>query len=369
MRAWSGSVYHIWRSLADRGFPIELVGPLTTKHSFRLRMNKLRAFLVGKRFLRERDPAVLRELARSAEAELSGKEFDVILSPGTLPITHLRSARPIVTWTDATFDGMVNYYPGFRRLAPQSLKDGHSAEELALARVSAALYASQWAADSAVRSYTIHPDKVAVVPFGAHLESQWSLDEVGAAIGDRDRHLCHLLFVGVDWWRKGGDIAVRVTRELIRLGIRTRLHVVGCPPPLSSMPEFIDPVGFVDPSTESGRKRMGSLFAQAHFLLLPTRAECYGLVFCEASSFGVPSLAPDTGGVSTPVVHGVNGFLFNRCASHRDYARTVANLFTNWTEYRELALASYQEYLTRLNWRVAGEAAARRLVEVAGGSR
>lgn len=35
-----------------------------------------------------------------------------------------------------------------------------------------------------------------------------------------------------------------------------------------------------------------------HLLLLPTRAECAGIVFNEASAYGVPILLTDTGGVS-----------------------------------------------------------------------
>lgn len=45
-----------------------------------------------------------------------------------------------------------------------------------------------------------------------------------------------------------------------------------------------------------------------NFLLLPTIAECAGIVFAEASGYGIPSITYDTGGVGTYVIDGINGF-------------------------------------------------------------
>ncbi|TSA49979.1 MAG: glycosyltransferase [Sphingobacteriales bacterium] len=44
--------------------------------------------------------------------------------------------------------------------------------------------------------------------------------------------------------------------------------------------------------------------------MVPSRAECYGIVFAEASSYGLPSVSTDTGGVSAVVKEGVNVFYF-----------------------------------------------------------
>ncbi|WP_137463714.1 glycosyltransferase, partial [Escherichia coli] len=44
-------------------------------------------------------------------------------------------------------------------------------------------------------------------------------------------------------------------------------------------------------------------------LLLPTIADCYGMVFCEAAAFGLPVVATDTGGVSSIVINERTGIL------------------------------------------------------------
>lgn len=49
--------------------------------------------------------------------------------------------------------------------------------------------------------------------------------------------------------------------------------------------------------------------------------------FCEASAFGVPSIT-DTGGVSTNVINGVNGFALAPEAGAEAYAQKIRGYFS-----------------------------------------
>ena len=60
------------------------------------------------------------------------------------------------------------------------------------------------------------------IEFGANIDNQ---DVVEHTFNYTD-HL-HVLFLGVDWVRKGGEIAVKTCRLLNGNGIKTTLHVVG----------------------------------------------------------------------------------------------------------------------------------------------
>lgn len=110
---------------------------------------------------------------------------------------------------------------------------------------------------------------------------------------------------------------------------------------------------------------MGKLIGGAHFLLLPTRADCSPVVFAEASAWGTPSLAPDVGGVGELVVDGVNGRLLEQGAGPEKYASAILAGFEDPTAYRELALSSRREYERRLNWKTAGGEMVRLLEGVA----
>ena len=53
---------------------------------------------------------VLRAYARQIEAFVKQRSIDVVFCPSTIPVTLLHCGKPIVTWTDATFHAMNDYY-------------------------------------------------------------------------------------------------------------------------------------------------------------------------------------------------------------------------------------------------------------------
>jgi glycosyltransferase involved in cell wall biosynthesis len=96
---------------------------------------------------------------------------------------------------------------------------------------------------------------------------------------------------------------------------------------------------------------LGRLFATAHFFILPTRAEAFGVVFAEASAFAVPSLGTRTGGVESVVREGANGWLFDPDVGPERYCSVVEDLMADRQAYLETALSAHREYVGRLNWR------------------
>ena len=192
-----------------------------------------------------------------------------------------------------------------------------------------------------------------VVPFGANVTCDRTLHDIDLMSRAKNFAICKLLFVGVDWVRKGGDIAFWVAELLNQRGIRTELHVVGCNP-TSELPDFVKLHGFISKKTEEGRKSLDVLMAESHFLILPATAECYGLVFAEASSFGLPSLATKVGGISTVIQDGKNGHTFPLDELPESYCDYIETFMSSKQAYRELALSSFREYSERLNWSSAG---------------
>jgi glycosyltransferase involved in cell wall biosynthesis len=273
----------------------------------------------------------------------------LVLSPGTVAVSALSPEANFVFWTDATFGGLIGFYPEFSSLCRRSIRDGHRMEQRALDQCSLALYSSEWAARTAIDLYGADPAKVHVVPFGANFASDLATSEVHEVIDERPLDRCELLFVGVDWQRKGGDVAVEITEELNRRGLPTRLHVVGCEPPASS-PDFVVRHGFISKSTPEGVSAMTSLYQRGHFLVLPTRAECFGIVFAEAASFGVPSMAPRVGGIETAVGEASGGFLAQVDGEPAAYVDFVMATMSGADVYRSHARRARDDYETRLNW-------------------
>jgi glycosyltransferase involved in cell wall biosynthesis len=231
--------------------------------------------------------------------------------------------------------------------------------------VSLALYASDWAARSAREAYALSAEKVAVVPFGANLDPLPSAREVDAAIAARPRDVCRLLWIGVEWERKRGAMAIEIAQRIADAGTPVELVMVGCRPPDGcQLPAWVSVEGFVSKSTAEGRARLAELFTRSHFFVMPSLAEAYGLVYCEAAAFGVPSVATRTGGVPSIVVDGETGILEEPGADAERYAARILPLIRSRTEYEAMAYAACARSETRLNWDVAGRDVMARIEEV-----
>lgn len=354
VRAWSGIGLTMRSALVDAGVVVDPVGPLSGRNRIRTGATKLYNLSRGRQHHADRDPRVIASYGRAVAQSAAVSQADLIFSPGTIPVAQLETKKPIVVWTDATFDGLVGFYPEYSRLSRATLTNGRRMEQEALSRSSLVIYSSEWAANTALRHYEIDPQKVRVVPFGANLSptSDDSYDAVGAR--HLDNGTIRLLWVGVDWRRKGGDVALEVAEILNSRGIAATLDIVGCAPP-DRLPWFASQHGFLSKNVPSDRISLDRLFARATFLLLPSRAECCAVVLAEAAAYGLPSLASDVGGNRTAVLPGVNGQVFAVPSDPAEYATFVERNVSPYSAYLKMRHASRRLYLSHLNWSVAAQ--------------
>ncbi|MEM7727263.1 MAG: glycosyltransferase family 4 protein [Cyanobacteria bacterium P01_A01_bin.45] len=366
IKQFSGLGYHIAESLVQQKLELTYIFPLIEKYSL-LYKGKTYFYrkLLKKNYLRDREPTILKSYAKQVTRKLSSLKVDIIFSPGSIPIAYLESHHPIVFWSDATFANIVNFYPTYCNLCRETLENGHAMEKAALDRCSMAIYASIWAAQSAIKNYQIPAQKVKVVPFGGNIPTELTSRDIESLVKQRLHNQCHLLFIGRDWERKGGDIAVEVARELNKMGVRTQLTVLGCDEQQAKkFPNFVKYAGYADKSTHEGMEKITQLLAIAHFLILPSRAEAFGHVLCEANSFGVPCLVSNVGGLPTVIKDDVNGKIFPVDAKVSEYCEYISDLFYKPSEYQRIALSAFWEYKTRLNWFAAGKQVNKLLHEI-----
>jgi len=352
IRSWSGIPFHLAQALDRQGLQLVHANPLTDEYSRSQRVKgRIYRHLLRRPYMPHLERNVLDGYARQVCAHLAGRGVDAIFALGSHTIAHLECDAPVVFYDDATFNTLANSYGEFSGLSQETLRRGHAMERAALSRCALALYSSRHAAASAIRDYGADPRKVRVIPFGANLESGRARDEVRADLDARPRDRCRLLFLGKDWQRKGGEIALEVARWLNSASLPTEITFVGGEPlPKGPLPSFAHYAGYLDKGAAADVARLSGLLRESHFLILPSRAESFGIVFCEANSFGVPALASDVDGIPSAITNGLNGQMFPRAATPEDYGRFVRELFADYERYRALALASFDEYTRRLNW-------------------
>ncbi len=366
IRNWSGTGTAVARSLEAQQLQLEYLGPLKYPSApFAELKRKLYRRLFHLQYLDDFSVATQRSYGLQIMEKLKTVHGDVIFGTHSHIFSFCESNLPIVFWSDSTFAGLVNFYADYSHLCGESLRAGNRVERLGLERCRLAIYASDWAAQSAIRDYGVDPAKVKVVPYGANLQSERTYDDIKRMLAQRSRNICKLIFIGKVWERKGGDVALAVVKQLNESGVRAELTLVGSQPPAGiDLPPYVRNMGFISKAKPEGQQLFDSLVAESHFLILPTQAECYGVAFCEASSFGVPSLTTNVGGVPTVVKDGVNGKTFSLRAPIAEYSRYVGDLMQNYSMYEQLALSAYNEYQTRLNWRSAGEKVKQLLTEI-----
>ena len=116
-----------------------------------------------------------------------------------------------------------------------------------------------------------------------------------------------LIFVSTDWNLKNGDMVIDICQLLISAGIRLRLSMIGDAPGYARQLEFVDDKGFRRKSDPGQLVQLCEAYQNAHFLISPTKADAYGVVFSEAQAFGVPPISYDVGGTGSAILHGETG--------------------------------------------------------------
>lgn len=153
--------------------------------------------------------------------------------------------------------------------------------------------AGQLAAESVIADYGVSADRVAAIGGGVNFDPL-------PAVNHPAREPFTILWVGLDFERKGGDTLLEAFRLVRKANPNARLLMVGTPsrgdsPGVEWLGEIRD------------RDVLAGLYSRAGIFCLPARHEPYGLVVQEAMAFGLPCVVSDTGALSTIVEDGVTG--------------------------------------------------------------
>jgi glycosyltransferase involved in cell wall biosynthesis len=255
---------------------------------------------------------------------------------------------------------LARSYASFSNGSRRFLAAGYRQEQLSLANATAAIYSSRWAVDSAIRYHSADPAKLHVIPFAANVEPPDST-AVERAIALRGRHPPRILFVGREWPRKGGGIVLETVRLLRAGGLAVELDLVGPPALPVPIPPYVRHHGPLSHKEPAERARLRELFLGATLLFVPSRAEAYGMIFCEAAAFGLPAVTTAVGGIPEVVLDGETGVVLPLEAGPEAYAAVITALVADHSRYSAMSRRAREEYAARLNWDAFG-ARARELI-------
>jgi glycosyltransferase involved in cell wall biosynthesis len=200
---------------------------------------------------------------------------------------------PHFVYTDNTYLANL-HYPGFD---PQDLpsKKWLNCEKSIYQNATLNFTMSSNVSQSMIEDYSCSSDKIKCVYCGANL--QVKQDET---FNDQRFSNQNILFVGVEWERKGGPILIEAFKKVLQTYPDATLTIVGCEPKLNiSNCNIVGRVPIKD---------VKQYYQQASIFCLPTTSEPFGIVFLEAMAHKLPIIGTNIGAIPEFIIEGKNGY-------------------------------------------------------------
>ena len=341
---WSGTITNMFDALKNiQGIQVVPIGIFPSKIFYKLHGISKRIYKGITKKEKTKFLYLSKILSTIILAKAKVRHCNVLFAP--IGIDLLASVKtnhmPIIYLSDATCHALYGYYWFDVPLEDKKIYD--YLEKRTLNMVNKAIYSSQWAANDALTYYNADENVIKVMEFGPNLPS------IMQPIKRKYTSMKYnLLLCGVDWNRKGIDIAIECVTELNhKLGGGCTLHVVGCDERCKNKWTIFH--GFLNKNIPNELDKINSLYEQCNIFILPTKAECAGIVFAEAAMYSMPIFTYETGGISNYVLDGVNGRTLPLDSKGSDFAKAIIDVIETG-KLNEYSIESRKLYENKLNW-------------------
>lgn len=193
----------------------------------------------------------------------------------------------------------------------------------------------KWLYNILIEKYNYSPDKVCHVGGGINV----TLEKLSLQKKLRNK----ILFVGVDFERKGGYITYEAFKLLRNKNKSLELHVAG--PHENPIEEPID--GYYYYGKVSSEKAL-ELYGKCDIFCMPSYFEAYGLVFIEALACGLPCIGRDRYEMPYFIEKGVTGELLTN-DDPEQLAKLIDTIFKT-EQYFENVKNRYNYYVNEYSW-------------------
>lgn len=342
-KAWSGTINFLYKTLSKE---YELY-PIVIKPSFTQKVFKKIKKIIGGgnedySFI---DQWMNRNAINKKVKTAIDDGVECFFAPAAstvLGVSTISQEYKVVYLSDATYHIMLGYY--YEGGSKKNVERHNCAEKNSLMRANTVILSSNWAKNDAINYYGISEDKIKVLCFGANLIDRYKPHALHDVV--------RILFVGVEWKRKGTDIAIDCVNVLnhSKYGRKFELTIIGLDKPENyNCSDSVKFVGRLNKDNEEQYERMIKYFQESDLFLLPTLAECAGIVFSEAAMYGLPTFTHNTGGVMSYVEDGVTGRGLQLGSTGEDFANAILDML-NKNQYDQWSKNARRKYEKELNW-------------------
>jgi glycosyltransferase involved in cell wall biosynthesis len=190
-------------------------------------------------------------------------------------------------------------------------------------------------AKSCVIDYGMPESKVATVHAGSNMKA------APLPLENNEFHDPTILFIGIDWERKGGPSLLTAFDQVRAKIPNAKLIVVGCDPGITQ-----EGVSF---KGKLPREQVAHFHSKASVLCLPSRIEPFGIAPIEAALGGVPSVVSDIGALPEIVMDGVTGRV-TPVDDSQALASALIQLLSDPALCKKMGAAARTHVTERFNW-------------------
>lgn len=185
------------------------------------------------------------------------------------------------------------------RMSPRARRQAIEVQHRVFRQAAHIFTLTDWTKQSVVEDFGQDPALVTVVHAGSNLVFPTDLVEP-----KREREI---LFVGIDWERKGGPLLLKAFRRLRSRLPGATLRVVGCSPTVRENGVILE--GYLDKSDPKQQARLARLYLGADCFCLPSLFDPFPNAIIEAASVGLATVAIDNGSRREAIIDGQTGVL------------------------------------------------------------
>lgn len=194
---------------------------------------------------------------------------------------------------------------------------------------------------SLLTQYSCPKDKIVYVSAGSNVEHS---EDKG--LDGKDYSQKNILFVGLEWERKGGPELVEAFRKASLIHPDATLTIAGSSPKLKDKNIRVE--GYVPLS------RIGELYKEATVFCMPTKLEPFGIVFLEAMMYRLPIVATNIGAIPDFIEDGLNGYTVEPGDSD-SLASALITLLDCPEKRKDFGQAGYEIFREKYMWEKVAE--------------
>jgi len=352
---WSGMNYNIYQQLSGK-FHIHLLQKIDPPYILSEKIFSKAFRNAGMKgifpaFTKRR----LKQIKMQVESEIDNS-CQLNFYHGVTPWLLVENKLPYAVYLDCCFWSYINVYHNSQQFSSRQLKNLFNKEADFLNNAKYVFFSSKWALQDAKTGYHLKGNNLFVAGLGGALTSHAAKTHINNP---------YFLFVGLDFYGKGGDKVVDAFEIVRKQNSEFKLKIVGQEPPAKYRSVAnVEYAGIFDKSEAGDLRKLTELFTNAFCLVLPTTKDMTPLVIIEASAVGCPVIATNNFGIPEMIKHNETGLLLDaKLQLTQQLAIAMEEMIKNKDLRQKFIMNSPGYVRTNFTWERTGKIIGDKIIE------